>query len=57
MKNMKLKNAIFNTLFELAPLTEKNAALIEKILNLIDKLVECEVTSARVEVMKNFKAI
>lgn len=57
--NSKLKNEIFNKLIELAPktFTAENAALIEKIMKLIDMLVEFEVTHARVEVMKNFKAI
>ncbi len=57
--NSKLKNEIFDKLIELAPktLTTENAALIEKIMKLIDMLVEFEVTHARVEVMKNFKAV
>lgn len=57
--NSKLKNEIFDKLIELAPktLTAENAALIEKIMKLIDKHVESEVTNARIEVMKNFKAV
>lgn len=57
--NNKLKNEIFDKLVALAPktLTAENAALIEKIMKLIDMLVEFEVTNARVEVMKNFKAL
>lgn len=54
-----LKNEIFDKLLALAPktLTAENAALIEKIMKLIDKYVESEVINARLEVMKNFKAL
>lgn len=54
-----LKNEIFDKLIALAPktLTAENAALIEKIMKLIDKHVESEVINARLEVMKNFKAV
>lgn len=57
--NNNLKNEIFDKLLELAPktLTRENATLIEKIMKLIDMLVEFERTNARVEVMKNFKTI
>lgn len=57
--NSKLKNEIFDKLIELAPktLTAEKADTIEKIMKLIDKHVESEVTNARLEVMKNFKAI
>ena len=57
--NSNLKNEIFDKLIALAPktLTAENAALIEKIMKLIDTLVESEVTNARIEVMKNFKAL
>lgn len=54
-----LKSEIFDKLIELAPktLTAEKADTIEKIMKLIDKHVESEVTNARLEVMKNFKAI
>ena len=54
-----LKNEIFDKLLALAPktLTAENAHTIEKIMKLIDTLVESEVINARLEVMKNFKAI
>lgn len=54
-----LKNEIFDKLIALAPktLTAENAALIEKIMKLIDTLVESEVINARLELMKIFKAI
>lgn len=57
--NNNLKNEIFDKLIALAPktLTAENAALIEKIMKLIDKHVESEVINARLEVMKNFKAL
>ena len=57
--NNNLKNEIFDKLIVLAPktLTAENAALIEKIMKLIDKLVESEVINARLEIMKNFKAV
>ena len=57
--NSNLKNEIFDKLIALAPktLTAENAALIEKIMKLIDTLVESEVINARLEVMKNFKAL
>lgn len=55
--NSNLKNEIFGKLLELAPttLTAEKADTIEKIMKLIDKLVESEVINARLEVMKNFK--
>lgn len=57
--NNNLKSEIFDKLIALAPktLTAENAALIEKIMKLIDKHVESEVINARLEVMKNFKAV
>ena len=57
--NNNLKNEIFDKLIALAPktLTAENAALIEKIMKLIDKYVESEVINARLEVMKNFKVL
>ena len=55
----EIKNKIFDELIALAPktLTAENAALIEKIMKLIDEYVESEVVKARLQVMKNFKAI
>ena len=57
--NSNLRNKIFDKLLALAPtiLTAEKADTIEKIMKLIDKLVESEVINARLEVMKNFKAI
>ena len=57
--NSNLRNEIFGKLLALAPiiLTAEKADTIEKIMKLIDKLVESEVINARLEVMKNFKAI
>ena len=57
--NSDIKNEIFGKLLELAPtiLTAEKADTIEKIMKLIDKLVESKVINARLEVMKNFKAI
>lgn len=57
--NSNLKNEIFDKLIALAPktLTAEKADTIEKIMKLIDKLVESEVINARLEVMKNFKAL
>ena len=57
--NSNLKNEIFDKLIVLASttLTAEKADTIEKIMKLIDKYVESEVIIARLEVMKNFKAI
>lgn len=57
--NSNLKNEIFDELLKLAPttLTAEKAYTIEKIMKLLDKHVESEVINARLEVMKNFKAI
>lgn len=57
--NSNLRNKIFDKLLALAPttLTVEKADTIEKIMKLIDKHVESEVINARLEVMKNFKAI
>ena len=55
--NEKLKSKIYDLLTGLTPSSEKATDATSKIMKLVDKHVESQVIDARLEVMKNFKAI
>ena len=55
--NEKLKSKVYDLLIDLIHSSEKAADATSKIMKLVDKHVESQVIDARLEVMKNFKAI
>ena len=55
--NENLKSKIYDLLTGLIHSSEKATDATSKIMNLVDKHVESQVIDARLEVMKNFKAI
>ena len=55
--NEKLKSKVYDLLSDLIHSSEKAADATSKIMKLVDKHVESRVIDARLEVMKNFKAI
>lgn len=55
--NENLKSKVYDLLSDLIHSSEKAADVTNKIMKLVDKHVESQVIDARLEVMKNFKAI
>lgn len=55
--NEKLKSKVYDLLTSLIHSSEEAADATSKIMKLVDKHVESQVIDARLEVMKNFKAI
>jgi hypothetical protein len=55
--NENLKSKIYDLLIDLIPSSDDAANATSKIMKLVDKHVESQVIDARLEVMKNFKAI